>query len=85
MTAVPASLPEELPAPVRGRFRGLPPLRLVPSRRRRFVGLTATLRGYLDDHPEVVEAIVRTLIERAIKGDMRAMAMVWDRVDGPVR
>jgi hypothetical protein len=52
--------------------------------RRRRVSLTETLRRYLDEHPEVVEAIVRALIDRAIGGDMRAMRILLDRVDGPV-
>lgn len=85
MSALPAATPKEIQPWPRGRLRKLPSLQPASPHRPRFVGLIETLHSYLDAHPEVVENIVRALIDRAIGGDMRAMAMLWDRVDGPVR
>lgn len=45
---------------------------------------TDAANRYLDEHPEAWEALARVLIERAIGGNMRAIRMLWDRIDGPV-
>jgi hypothetical protein len=42
--------------------------------------LTAALRGTITDAD--MTAMAKKLIDRAKKGDLHAMAMVWDRLEG---
>ena len=53
------------------------------------ISLTGILRRHLDEHPEVVEALVESWLEDALHENPRvrlqARGLLLDRVDGPFR
>ena len=48
------------------------------------VCLTARLKARLREHPEEVDALVNTLIQKAIEGSFPHMKEILERVDGKV-
>jgi predicted NBD/HSP70 family sugar kinase len=43
--------------------------------------VTREVLGQLKRHPEKLRAMVTTLINRAIKGDHQAMALLWEKLE----
>ncbi len=51
--------------------------------------LTSLVKEYLHEHPEgqkwtYAQALARAMIAKALKGDVRMMELIWERVDGKV-
>ncbi len=46
--------------------------------------LSRALKRRLREHPEEEEAIVDVVIKLGLIGDMRALELIWERVDGKV-
>src|SRR6266849_5678389 len=60
-----------------GRPRNLPKELDLP--------LTLALRHFLDEVPDrkrVVQLLVEVLVTRALKGDVRALELIWNRIEG---
>jgi len=54
-----------------------------PAGRPKGRSVTAILRKVIDANDyELAERLVRTLVDRALKGDYRCMKEIWDRIDG---
>jgi hypothetical protein len=55
-----------------------------PGRPKGSVSLVAKLKAKLDEDPSRAEALMESLMRMAEGGDVQAMKIVLDRVDGPV-
>ena len=55
-----------------------------PGRPKGSVSLVAKLKAKLDEDPSRAEALMESLMKMAEAGDVQAMKIVLDRVDGPV-
>jgi len=54
-----------------------------PAGRPKGRSVTAVLRKVIDANDgALAERLVRTLVDRALKGDFRAMREIWDRMEG---
>ena len=52
--------------------------------KKRGVSLVTKLKSLLNEEPEIATSIMNKLLEKAKQGDLKAVEMVMDRIDGKV-